>query len=225
MICEAELFELFLFTLLWINVLNITLGDEDGRVPNVWKNTRVLPREWTLFHIFRVSENELFSTYLECVQLFFLANGVDDEKKVPVFLSIMTYSLLRNLVAPVLPQSKTFYQLVAILKCHFEPKPVIIAKRFHFYRHSQAMGETIAEYLAELRCLSTHCSFGDFLEQALCDHLVCGIRSESLQKRLLAEAELTLKKAVKIAVGMEAAEKTTKSLKEEATPIQQISET
>ena len=150
--------------------------------------------------------NELFSAYLERVQLFFLANGVDDDKKVLVFLSVMgskTYSLLRNLVAPALPQDKTFEQLVAILKGHFEPKPVIIAERFHCHRRSQAMEESIGEYLAELRRLSTHCSFGDYLEQALRDRLVCGIRSESIQKRLLAEAELTLKRAVEIAGGME----------------------
>ena len=142
-------------------------------------------------------ENELFSVYLERVQLFLLANEVEDEKNVPVFLNVMgskTYSLLRNLVASVLPQSKTFDQLVAILKSHFKPKPVIIAKRFHFYRRSQAMGESIAKYLAELCHLLTHCSFGDFLEQALHDHLICGIHSESIQKRLLAEAELTLKR-------------------------------
>ena len=99
-------------------------------------------------------ENEPFSAYLEHVQLFFIANGVEDDKKVPVFLSIMgskTYSVLRNLVAPTLPQEKTLAQLVAMLKSHFEPKPVIITERFHFHRRSQAMGESITEYLAELR--------------------------------------------------------------------------
>ena len=171
-------------------------------------------------------ENELFSAYLERVQLFFLANGVEDDKKVPIFLSVVgskTYSLLHNLVATALPQDKTLVQLVAILKSHFEPKPVIIAERFHFHRRSQTVGESIAEYLAELRRLSTHCSFGDYLEEALRDRLVCGIHSESIQKRLLAEVDLTLKRAVEIAVGMEAADKTTKSLKEGVTPIQQIS--
>ena len=96
-----------------------------------------------------------FSRYLERAgSTFFLANGVEDDKKVPVFLSVVgskTYSLLRNLVAPALPQDKTFEQLVAILKGHFEPKPVIIAERFHFHRCSQAMEESIGEYLAELR--------------------------------------------------------------------------
>ena len=93
-------------------------------------------------------ENELFSAYLERVQLFFLANGVEDDKKVPIFLSVvgsktLTYSLLRNLVAPALPQDKTLVQLVAILKSHFEPKPVIIAERFHFHRRSQTVGESL----------------------------------------------------------------------------------
>ena len=171
-------------------------------------------------------ENELFSAYLEWVQLFFLANGVEDDKKVSIFLSIVgskTYSLLRNLVASALPQDKTLVQLVAILKSHFKPKPVIITERFHFHRRSQTVGEPISEYLAELRRLSTHCSFGEYLEEALRDRLVCGVHSESIQKRLLAEVDLTLKRAVEIAVGMEAADKTTKSLKEGVTPIQQIS--
>ena len=171
-------------------------------------------------------ENELFSVYLEHVQLFFIANGVEDDKKVPVFLSVMgskTYSVLRNLVAPTLPQEKTLAQLVVILKSHFKPKPVIIAERFHFHRRSQAMGESITEYLAELRRLSAHYSFGDHLKETLHDRLVCGLRSESIQKRLLAEAELTLTRAIEIALGMEAAEKTTKSLKEGETSIQQVS--
>ena len=41
--------------------------------------------------------NELFSAYLERIQLCFLANEVEGDKKVPVFLSVVgnrTYSLL-----------------------------------------------------------------------------------------------------------------------------------
>ena len=160
-------------------------------------------------------ENELLSSYLERVQLFFIANDVVEEKKVAVFLSVIgskTYSLLRNLLAPNLPQNQAYAALMETLKKHFEPKPVVIAERFHFHRRNQAIGETISTYLAELRRLSTHCAFADYLEQALRDRLVCGIRSESIQKRLLAEADLTLKKAVELAQGMEAAERNAKSL-------------
>ncbi len=100
-----------------------------------------------------------------------------------------------------------------MLRMHFEPKPVVIAERFHFHCHNQAVGESISTYLAEPRRLSTHCAFGDYLKQALRDQQVCGIRSESIQKRLLAEVELTLKRAVELARGTEAAEKNAKSLK------------
>ena len=77
-------------------------------------------------------------------------------------------------------QGKTFDQLVATLKSHLEPKPAIIAEYFYFHRHSQAMGELIVEYLVKLCCLLTQCAFGDYLKQALHNHLVCGIHSENI---------------------------------------------
>lgn len=67
--------------------------------------------------------------------------------------------------------------------------------------------------MAELRRLSTHCKFGAFLDEALRDRLVCGLRSEPIQKKLLTEADLTLTKAIDLSVGMEAADKNAKSLK------------
>ena len=105
-------------------------------------------------------ENELFSSYLERVELFFNANDIVDEKKVAVFLSVVgskTYSLLRNLLAPDLPSTKTLAALVGTLKNHFEPKPLVIAERFHFHQRTQNVGESIAEYIAELRRLTTYC--------------------------------------------------------------------
>lgn len=171
------------------------------------------------------SENESFSAYLERVQLFFIANDVPEAKKVAVFLSVVgskTYSLLRSLVAPTLPQAKSFEELVETLKRHFEPKPVVIAERFHFHRRAQAVGESIAEYLAELRRLSAHCDFKNYLDEALRDRLVCGLRSESIQRKLLAEVDLTLKRAVELAQGMEAAERNARALKGGETAIHRI---
>jgi hypothetical protein len=75
-------------------------------------------------------DNELFSAYMERVKPFFTVNG---DKKVAVFLTVIgskTYSLLRKLVAPTLPQEKLLEQLVTILKQHYEPRPLVIAERF-----------------------------------------------------------------------------------------------
>lgn len=55
--------------------------------------------------------------------------------------------------------------------------------------------------------MTEHCDFRDNLDEALRDRLVCGIVSVPIQKRLLAEKELDLKKAMEIAQVMEAATK------------------
>ena len=133
-------------------------------------------------------DNEKFSSYLERVELFLLANSIAEDKKVPVLLSVVgskVYSLLRDLLSPKLPQTETYDTIVSTLKKHYEPKPIVIAKRFHFHRRNQANGESIAEYLAELRRLSVHCNFGTYLDEALQDRLVCGLHSKSIQRRLL----------------------------------------
>ena len=147
--------------------------------------------------------------YLERVQLFFEVNGIDKDKQVPVVLTVIgstNYALLSNLASPGKPKDKTFAQLAEVLRSHFDPKPLVIAKRFHFHRRDQAPGETIRNYVAELRRLATHCDFGEYLEQALRDRLVCGIHHENTQKCLLSEANLTLKKAIEVACNVEAAE-------------------
>ena len=66
-------------------------------------------------------------------ELFFMANKVPEGKKVPVFmieLGSKTYSVLRTLVAPTIPQDKFFEDLVSIFKRHFDPLPLVFAERF-----------------------------------------------------------------------------------------------
>ncbi len=79
--------------------------------------------------------------------------------------------------------------------------PVVITERFHFHRRNQTTGESVAEFLAVLRHLATHCQFRGYVEEALRDRLVCGLRNESIQKKLLSEVDLTLQRAVELAHG------------------------
>ena len=108
-------------------------------------------------------DQEKFTAYLERIELLFEANDIVEEKKVPVFLTVVgvpTYGLLRNLLAPANPRSKTFAEITAVLKAHFEPKPLVIAERFHFHRRNQLSGESVTVYVAELRRLANNCAFG-----------------------------------------------------------------
>lgn len=76
---------------------------------------------------------------MEHFAYFVAANGIDDVKLVPTFLSVMgpkTFNLLRNLLLPDKPGSKTYEQIVDTLTAHFLPKPLVIAEWFRFHRHS-----------------------------------------------------------------------------------------
>ncbi len=72
---------------------------------------------------------------------------------------------------------------MSTLKNHFEPKPARNCGTF-------GSDETVAQYVKELRMLSTNCNYGIILDEALRDRFVCGLKSEALQKKLLTEADL-----------------------------------
>ncbi|XP_046405562.1 uncharacterized protein LOC124170701 [Ischnura elegans] len=153
---------------------------------------------------------ESWDSYIERFELFVDCNNVADEKKVSTLLTVVgvkTYSLLRDLCTPAKPSSKTLNELVKLIQEHLYPKPSFIAERYKFSKRNQHDGESIAEYIASLKKLSTYCEFGAALNDYLRDRLVSGIRSESTKQRLLGEAALTYDQAVKIVCFVEAVEK------------------
>ena len=161
-------------------------------------------------------ESENISTYLERVHLYFEANGIQAAKQTSVLLTVIgakNYSIIRSLVAPALPKDKGFDELEGVLKAHFQPKPLLIAEHFRFYQRAQAAGESVQDFVADLRRLAISCEFGEFLDQALRDRFVCGLKSKAIQKKLLAEDKLTIARAVELARGMEVAAVESKELK------------
>ena len=148
----------------------------------------------------RDAAKEKWSAYTERFEHYTYANGIDtkDEKKlVSVFLAIVgssTYDLLRNLVAPKKPAEYKFKELVDVLQRHFEPAPLIIAERFHFHKRDQH-------------------NFAEFLEQALRDRFVCGLKNSAIQKKLLTEKKLSWQGAVDKTKAMESADKQASNFK------------
>ena len=187
----------------------ITTGDEDGMAAKVGKVEPFNPGQddWLL--------------YTECLEQFFIANEMtEDKKKVATLLTAIGatgYALLRSLVAPTKPGDKKYDKLVKTMKDHLNPKPIVIAERFKFYRRNQGEGETVAQYVAKLRWLTEHCEFKvDYVEEAIRDRLVCGLKNEAIQQKLLTKRELTLTTAYNIAHGMETAIKEASKLQASA---------
>ena len=171
----------------------------------------------TFGHLDEFNPNaESVTVYLERADLFLAANDVPDEKKVSVFLSSVgktTYALLRDSLQPQAPTDKSLTEIKTALKKHYQPTPSVMVERFKFHKRSQKEGESVAEYVAELKRLSTHCQFEAYLDDALRDRLVCGLRKESTQKRLLLEERLTFTKAVEVAQSIESVDKQTLAMK------------
>ena len=95
--------------------------------------------------------------------------------------------------------------LVAVMTQYHSPPPLEIVQRYRFHTRFHRQGETVAMYLSELRALAQWCKFGDTLDDMLHDCLVCRVNEETIQRHLLAELGLTLKKALEIAQGLGAA--------------------
>lgn len=131
------------------------------------------------------SDTESIKTYLEHMNMYFMANAVADDKQVPALLSSIgssTNVLLSDLLAPDTPSKKKVDEITAVLMKHYEPERAIIAERYHFHKRDQAPGETIAVYDAVLGKLAIHCNFGGYLEEALRDRFICGLRQEAMQR-------------------------------------------
>ncbi|KAL1473856.1 hypothetical protein MTO96_038412 [Rhipicephalus appendiculatus] len=156
-------------------------------------------------------------TYLERLQFYFTANGVvEEEQQRAVLCSVCcpaTYAILRALCSPATPAATPYADIVSKLTAHFTPRRSVIVQRFSFHKRSQQPGESIADFVADLRRLSEHCEFGVSLEDMLRDILVCGVRDEALQRRLLAQTALNFKKAYDKAVAAEYATRQTAAIK------------
>ena len=149
--------------------------------------------------------------YCERLEFYFEAKEIDDAQKQKATLlsacGASTYKLMCDLVSPLKPKDKTFAELKEIVQKHLKPKPSEIVQRYKFHTRCQQSGESLATFVAELRHLSQDCNFGDSLLDMLRDRLVCGVGSLRVQKRLLAEPDLTFESAFKISTAMETAEK------------------
>ncbi|KAK0139329.1 hypothetical protein N1851_024035 [Merluccius polli] len=162
------------------------------------------------------SQTQTWEEYVEVLGHFFVANGIADEgKKRAILLSSVgsrTYSLMRNLLSPNKPGEKSYEDLTALLQSHYNPKPSEIVQRFKFNSRVRATTETVTEYVAVLRELAQHCNYGDKLKEMLRDRLVCGVADDRMQRRLLAEPELTFERALKVALAMETATRDVRDL-------------
>lgn len=159
---------------------------------------------------FNVTDDD-WDIYVERVKLFFIANAVKNDAKVAVFLTVMgndAYKKIRALCSPAAPDTKSFDELVMIMKnSGAKPKPTEIAARFAFNNRRQQAGETISDYHLALKELAADCDFGSNLEARLRDQIVLGLNNRTIQEELLSRKDLDYETALSFALSRECASK------------------
>ena len=120
---------------------------------------------------------------------YFAANKIDEnDRKRAILLNAVGLQILQNLrdlCSPDKPESKTFDALIEILRNHFGPKITMSAQRMKFSKRVQAEGESVDQYILDLRKLTLGCNFAANLDERLRDQLIIGVRSDGARKILM----------------------------------------
>ena len=99
---------------------------------------------------------------------------------------------------------------------YFIPKKNLPYTRFKFFTCEQSKGQTIDEYVTDLKSKSRHCEFGTLRDSLIRDRIVAGIHDSIVRERLLRETDLTLDKAVTICRAAEATKRQAEEMKSNA---------
>ncbi|XP_072377850.1 uncharacterized protein [Diabrotica undecimpunctata] len=158
------------------------------------------------------------TSYIERLEQLFICNVVEKDKEVPLLISLIggeTYSVLKDLLAPEVPSSKTFEELKRVLIEHYSPKRLVIAERYKFYNTNQEPQEDIKSFVSKLKSVAQYCKFGQFLKECLRDRFVCGVRSVQIRRKLLAEDNISFERAYEIALSIELTEGQVRRMEQE----------
>ncbi|XP_068140073.1 uncharacterized protein [Drosophila tropicalis] len=158
---------------------------------------------------FDLNHPNKWTTYKQRFELYLLANDVTEEARKKAALLTLAgaplFELLTSLASPTQVSDLSLSEIYEILNQHLSPCQSEIAAYYQFHKRDQLIDESVANYMAALRTLAVDCKFGAALDRMLRDRFVCGMKDEGLQKSLLAEADLTIQRAMERATSSEAA--------------------
>ena len=167
------------------------------------------------FHSNRDDWNAWSRRFEQWLTLSTYSTGEDTEVKKHAafctYIDTATFKLLCSLCAPKKPEELPFEQLKAKLNSQYGTKKIVLAERYRFYNYKQREGQSLTDYIAELRRLAATCEWSEeHLGENLCNKFVMGLRNErSLQQLLTQNHRKPLADLLELAHTFEAAERET----------------
>ena len=140
---------------------------------------------------------------LECYMTATGLNKMDKNIQVSTFLTVIgsesheVYSTFDW--GEVDPKEATLSQVMEKFSQYCTPRGNVTFERYRFNSRGQHAGESLEQYVTELRKLSAKCEFNSVTpDQLLRDRIVFGLRDDKVRERLLRESMLSLEKCLEI---------------------------
>ena len=135
-----------------------------------------------------------FEVYLKAKQKHTAAEDI----RIAILLNVVgedAFCVYENFTAE---QIDTYDHLKKAFKDYYAPLRSVTLLRHKFNTRNQHEGESIEDYVTELRQLAKDCEFGDLLDGLIKDRIVCGLIDNTARELLLREKKLTLEKSLEI---------------------------
>lgn len=168
------------------------------------------------------------TTWARWVQRFELALEIfncDTGKKKKYLLHFMgaeTYNLLCDRIFPKSVSELIYDEISRELSAYFDPEPNEILENYRFHLYKQKEDQTCDDFLKELRRLSAHCNFGTYLNTAIRNQFVFGLKTQAIRTRLLEKKDLTLENAIETAKAMEISSRGCAEIQQEKSTVNAI---
>lgn len=111
------------------------------------------------------------------------------------------YRMLKAHLAPELPKSKTYDELITAIRTNFAASTSIVSESFKLSQIKQETSETLNMFMSRVKMKASKCNFGDSYDRMVRDRFICGLRSERTRAFLISDdkvdtAAVALQKAV-----------------------------
>ena len=145
-------------------------------------------------------------------ELYLVAAGLDtkpDKQKVALLLHVAKKPAIDvyNTFTFAGAEDTTYASVLHKFDAYCNPKTNETYERYIFYMRNQQQGETVEQFVTDLKLKAKTCAFGDMSDSMIRDRIVLGIASQRVRERLLREDNLNLANAVKICQAAEATQR------------------
>ncbi|XP_003241242.1 uncharacterized protein K02A2.6-like [Acyrthosiphon pisum] len=131
-----------------------------------------------------------WQSYSERLDQFFIANFVEEDRKVAVLITVIgasAYATLREICDPILSNAVKYDKLCDILSKQFAPKVAVFRERSVFYQLMQEQNESVNDWYVRVKKGAMKCKFGNTLVDVLRDKFVTGLIKGPIADRVCEE--------------------------------------